>query len=223
MSSHRELGQPLPSLELDGSYLGIARPQTLYKNNRVACGNPSPISADPTYRNSHVRGAAIHDNQQEERNKFLLETGAHGKFNNMVSPAKPKAAPHVRRTAAVDQSHNACPLQVCFFNPKPGSSDHDSFQNGCHIPKRHSGPCCGSFPDYSHMPGATGLNGSLESGLKEAEYGKRLSEERRKQLLLQKIELEIEKERLQNLLAKQEAKLLLQQQRLQQSRLDYNR
>ncbi|XP_066474199.1 protein hinderin isoform X2 [Tiliqua scincoides] len=223
MSNRRSLGQLLPPLELDGSYLSIARPQILYKNNRVACGSPSRKSVDQIYRNSQVLGAAIHDSQQEEQNKFLLENGLHGKCNNMVSPAKSEAPPPVRRTAAVDQRRNMCPLQTCCFHKKPGSSDLDSFQNGCHIPKRHSRPCCESFTDYSHSPGTSGLNGSRDSGLKDTEYGQRLSEERRKQLLLQKMELEIEKERLQNLLAKQEAKLLLQQQRLQQSRLDYDR
>uniref|UniRef100_A0A670JDC8 Protein hinderin-like n=1 Tax=Podarcis muralis TaxID=64176 RepID=A0A670JDC8_PODMU len=106
---------------------------------------------------------------------------------------------------------------------KPGSSDHGSFQEGCHLPKMHSGPHCESFACClcpSHTPG---LNGSTDLRPQEMERGKRLSEERRKQLLLQKMELEIEKERLQNLLAKQEAKLLLQQQQLHQSRLDYNR
>uniref|UniRef100_A0A2K5S0T2 KIAA1328 n=1 Tax=Cebus imitator TaxID=2715852 RepID=A0A2K5S0T2_CEBIM len=51
---------------------------------------------------------------------------------------------------------------------------------------------------------------------------KHISEERRRQLMLQKMELEIEKERLQHLLAQQETKLLLKQQQLHQSRLDYN-
>uniref|UniRef100_A0A6I8P5N2 KIAA1328 n=1 Tax=Ornithorhynchus anatinus TaxID=9258 RepID=A0A6I8P5N2_ORNAN len=50
-----------------------------------------------------------------------------------------------------------------------------------------------------------------------------LSEEKRQQLLLQKMELEVEKERLQHLLAQQETQLLLKQQQLHQSRLDYNR
>ncbi|ELV13629.1 hypothetical protein TREES_T100002120 [Tupaia chinensis] len=56
----------------------------------------------------------------------------------------------------------------------------------------------------------------------ETDVKKQLSEERRHQLMLQKMELEIEKERLQHLLAQQETKLLLKQQQLHQSRLDYN-
>lgn len=56
----------------------------------------------------------------------------------------------------------------------------------------------------------------------ENDIRKQLSEDRRQQLMLQKMELEIEKERLQHLLAQQETKLLLKQQQLHQSRLDYN-
>lgn len=57
---------------------------------------------------------------------------------------------------------------------------------------------------------------------RETDIEKQLSEDRRQQLMLQKMELEIEKERLQQLLAQQETKLLLKQQQLHQSRLDYN-
>lgn len=57
---------------------------------------------------------------------------------------------------------------------------------------------------------------------RETDIEKQLSEDRRQQLMLQKMELEIEKERLQHLLAQQETKLLLKQQQLHQSRLDYN-
>uniref|UniRef100_A0A8D0HJ15 Uncharacterized protein n=1 Tax=Sphenodon punctatus TaxID=8508 RepID=A0A8D0HJ15_SPHPU len=74
-------------------------------------------------------------------------------------------------------------------------------------------------PDYPRFTRDSGPNDSMESGSKGTERSKKLSEEKRQQLMLQKMELEIEKERLQNLLAKQEAKLLLKQQQLHQSRL----
>lgn len=90
------------------------------------------------------------------------------------------------------------------------------------VPKRHSGPVHKTC-DYSRLSRVSGLNDSVDPESKETEQAKRLSEERRQQLLLQKMELEIEKERLQHLLAKQEAKLLLKQQQLHQSRMDYNR
>lgn len=56
----------------------------------------------------------------------------------------------------------------------------------------------------------------------ENDVKKHFSEDRRHQLMLQKMELEIEKERLQHLLSQQETKLLLKQHQLYQSRLDYN-
>ncbi|ELK30338.1 hypothetical protein MDA_GLEAN10012527 [Myotis davidii] len=53
----------------------------------------------------------------------------------------------------------------------------------------------------------------------ETDLKKQLSEDRRQQFMLQKMELEIKKERLQHLL---ETKLLLKQQQLHQSSLGYN-
>nr|XP_028604808.1 protein hinderin-like isoform X2 [Podarcis muralis] len=223
MSNHRSLCQPLSSSELDGSYLSLARSQALYKNNRMARGSPTHMPVSQPCRNSHAHRAAAQGHRQEDRNEFMLGDGLHGKCNNVVSPTRQKSPPHKKVTPAAEQRRNSCPLQTCSFHQKPGSSDHGSFQEGCHLPKMHSGPHCESFACClcpSHTPG---LNGSTDLRPQEMERGKRLSEERRKQLLLQKMELEIEKERLQNLLAKQEAKLLLQQQQLHQSRLDYNR
>ncbi|XP_061469384.1 protein hinderin isoform X2 [Rhineura floridana] len=223
MSNHRSLCQRLPTSELDGSYLSIARSQALYKKNRLAGGSPTHTSLAQPCRNGRVLGDAVQGSQQEDQNVFLLENGLHDKCSNMVSPARQKLPPHMKRTPAVDQRRNSCPLQTCFFHKTLGGSDNGSFQGSCHIPKKHSGPPCESFARCSCPSHTSGLNGSAGSGSKEMERGKRLSEERRKQLLLQKIELEIEKERLQNLLAKQEAKLLLQQQLLHQSRLEYSR
>ncbi|XP_063309897.1 protein hinderin isoform X2 [Pelobates fuscus] len=56
----------------------------------------------------------------------------------------------------------------------------------------------------------------------EAAVEKSLAEKRKHEILLQKMELEMEKERLQQLLAQQEEKLIAKQQELQQSKLDYS-
>lgn len=223
MSAQRSRSEPPPSLELDGSHLSVARPQTLCKNNRVACGSPARTSLAQPCKNTQALGVAVHCNWPSAQNEVLLENGLRGKCNNVSLPFKQKEPPHAKRTPVADQGRSACPLQTCFFHQKLGSTDRDSFQDGCHIPPRQAGPSCEFFPDCSHVPCACGPNGSAGLEPKEAERGKKLSEDRRQQLLLQKMELEIEKERLQNLLAKQEAKLLIQQQRLQQSRLDYHR
>ncbi|XP_008117361.2 protein hinderin isoform X1 [Anolis carolinensis] len=214
MSNQRSLYQQRAPSELDGSYLSLTRPQILYKNNGMACRSPPPMCLAQPCRNS-----CLH----EARNGSLLENGLHGKCNNVVSPARQKLPPHAERTPDVGRRKSTCPLQTCSFHKKLSGSDHNSFQDGTHIPKRYSGPHCESFANHSFPPHPLGLNGSPSSRSKETDHGKKLSEERRRQLVLQKLELEIEKERLQNLLAKQEAKLLLQQQQLHQSRLDYNR
>ncbi|XP_074059923.1 protein hinderin isoform X2 [Macrotis lagotis] len=72
-----------------------------------------------------------------------------------------------------------------------------------------------SWPPMLHAPV------TLEP--EEIDDKKQVSIERRNKLLLQKMELEIEKEHLQHLLAQQETKLVLKQQQLHQSRLDYSR
>ncbi|XP_075042407.1 protein hinderin isoform X2 [Mixophyes fleayi] len=65
-------------------------------------------------------------------------------------------------------------------------------------------------------------NGEGTQG-QDSACGKGLSEQRKHELLLQKMELEIERERLQQLLEQQEEKLLEKQQQLQQTKLESNR
>ncbi|XP_075788872.1 protein hinderin isoform X1 [Pelodiscus sinensis] len=219
----------LPPLELDGSYLSIARPQMLHKNNKTSQpGSPVLFSVPQHCRNNHAYGTATHYNQKEVLNECPVENGFHRKCNNRMLSAMPSApyhthvAPDVGRrmsdfqnTCSQQMSHCAC--------SQPGSSENvwDN-QKVSHGPKRHSGSLPETW-DYLRLSRVPGMNDSVDSGSKETEHSKRLSEERRQQLLLQKMELEVEKERLQHLLTKQEAKLLLKQQQLHQSRLDYNR
>nr|XP_056705064.1 protein hinderin [Euleptes europaea] len=217
MSHQRSLCQP--QFELDGSYLNIARPQTLYKNNS---SGPS-ASVAPPCQNSHGPEVPIHDGRPEDQSRCLLENRLHGKCNNLVSPGKPKELPHTKRTPDACQRVSECPLPACAFHKKACSSDYSFFQEGYHTPRRPTGPHGGVSPDRPGPSRSLGMNGSPGSGSKGKGRGQRLSEERRRQLLLQKMELEIEKERLQNLLAEKEAKLLLQQQELRQSRQAYDR
>uniref|UniRef100_A0A8C3S814 KIAA1328 n=1 Tax=Chelydra serpentina TaxID=8475 RepID=A0A8C3S814_CHESE len=219
----------LPPLELDGSYLSIARPQTLYKNNKAAqSGSPALFSVPPHCRNNHAHGTTAHYNQQEVLSECPVENGLHRKCNNMMLSATERGPYHTQMAPDVGQRMsefpNTCPHQMSHWACRqPGSLENiQDSQKVSHVPKRHSGPLhetCG----YSRLSRVSGMNDSVDSGSKETEHSKRLSEERRQQLLLQKMELEVEKERLQHLLAKQEAKLLLKQQQLHQSRLDYNR
>nr|AAI66863.1 RGD1564140 protein [Rattus norvegicus] len=85
--------------------------------------------------------------------------------------------------------------------------------------------CCKTHPEscsHCRMSWASLMHDGVTLQPRETDIEKQLSEDRRQQLMLQKMELEIEKERLQQLLAQQETKLLLKQQQLHQSRLDYN-
>ncbi|XP_035745748.1 protein hinderin isoform X4 [Egretta garzetta] len=219
-----------PSLELDGSYLGIGGPQTSYKNSRASkAGSPARVALPQPCRNNHDYGTEIHYNHQECLKEYLIENGLHRKCNNMISPAKQRSPHCVKPAQEMDQKANefqsTCPQQVSHGCACGHVESSGSMQESCHVsqlPRRHSG-LVHKTCDYSRCSQVSGLNDSVDPRAKETEQAKKLYEERRQKLLLQKMELEIEKERLQNLLAKQEAKLLLKQQQLHQSRMDYNR
>ncbi|XP_063151946.1 protein hinderin [Candoia aspera] len=222
MSNQRGRCQLVPPSDLDGSYLGVARPQTLYKKV-TRRSPPLPPSTLPG-RQRGVLGTGTQGCQTDAGNGLPLENGLHNKCNHVASPAKQQSAPHFKRTPDGDKRKNSCSLQTCPFHGKLGNSAHESFQDACHVQERYLGPPSESSSEYFCSPHPPRRKAS--EGLRakeEPDQGQNFSEEKRKQLLLQKIELEIEKERLQNLLAKQEAKLLQQQQELRQSRLDYHR
>uniref|UniRef100_A0A663FGH3 KIAA1328 n=1 Tax=Aquila chrysaetos chrysaetos TaxID=223781 RepID=A0A663FGH3_AQUCH len=229
VSSKKSSCQP-SSLELDGSYLGIGGSQTFYKNSRASkAGSPARVALSQPCRNNHDHGTEIHYNHQECLKEYLVENGLHRKCNNMISPAKQRTLHHVKPAQEMDQKANefqsTCPQQVSHGCACRHVGSSGSMQESHHVNqvlKRHSGPVHKPC-DYSTCSRVSGLNDSVDSGPTETEQAKRLYEERRQKLLLQRMELEIEKERLQNLLAKQEAKLLLKQQQLQQSCMDYNR
>ncbi|XP_035421837.1 protein hinderin isoform X1 [Cygnus atratus] len=219
-----------PPLEIDGSYLAIRGPQTFYKNSRAPkAGSPSRVVLSQPCRNNHDCGTEIHYNRQECLKEYSVENGLHRKCNNMISSVKQKSPHRVKPAQEMDQKSNefqsTCPPQMscgCACRHVGSSGSVQDSHHVSEVPKRHSGPVHKTC-DYSRLSRVSGLNDSVDPGSKETEQAKRLSEERRQQLLLQKMELEIEKERLQHLLAKQEAKLLLKQQQLHQSRMDYNR
>lgn len=219
-----------PSLELDGSYLCIGGPQTFYKNSRASkSGSPARVALSQSCRNNQDYRTEIHCNHQECLKEYPIENGFHRKCNNVISPPK-QSSPHRAKPAQemdqkADEFQSLCPQQVshsCACRRAGSSGSRQESHHVSQVPRRHSGPVHKTC-DYSRHSQASGLNDSAESGRKETEQAKRLNEERRHKLLLQKMELEIEKERLQHLLAKQEAKLLLKQEQLHQSRMDYNR
>ncbi|NXI37789.1 K1328 protein, partial [Galbula dea] len=218
------------SLEIDGSYLGIGGPQTFYKSSRVSkAGSLAPVVLSQPCKNNHDYGTEIHYNHQEYLKEYPIENILHRKCKNKIFPAKHRSGHHVKPAKEMDQKTNefqsTCPQQVshsCACRHLGSSGSTQEIHHVSQVLGRHSGPVhktCG----YSRRSQVSGVNESMDSGPKETEQAKRLYEERRQKLLLQKMELEIEKEQLQHLLAKQEANLLLKQQQLQQSHLNYNR
>ncbi|XP_064294357.1 protein hinderin isoform X1 [Phalacrocorax carbo] len=223
VSSKKSLCQQ-PSLELDSSCLGIGGPQTSHKNSRASkAGSPARVALSQPCRNNHDYRTEIHYNHQEHLKEYPVENGLHRKCNNMISPAKQRSPHRIKPAQKMDQKANefqsTCPQQVSHICACRHVGSSGSVQESHHVSqvlRRHSGSVHKTC-DYSRV---SGLNDSVDSWPKETEQAKRLYEERRQKLLLQKMELEIEKERLQHLLTKQEAKLLL---KLHQSCMDFNR
>uniref|UniRef100_A0A669QNY4 KIAA1328 n=1 Tax=Phasianus colchicus TaxID=9054 RepID=A0A669QNY4_PHACC len=230
MSGKKSSCHQQPPSGLDGSYLAVAGPQILYKNSKASkTGSPSRVALSQPCRNNHNYGTEVIYNHQDCPKENPLENGLHRKCNNVITSVKQRSPHHVKPAQEMDQKANefssTCPPQVtrgCACKHVGSSGGILKRRHISQVPRRLSGSAHKTC-DYSRLSRVSGLNDSGGSGSKETEQAKRLSEERRQQLLLQKMELEIEKERLQNLLAKQEAKLLLKQQQLHQSRMDYNR
>ncbi|NXK82273.1 K1328 protein, partial [Amazona guildingii] len=229
ISSKKSLCQR-PSLELDGSYLGIGGSQTLCKNSKASkAGSPARVALPQPCRNNHEYRPEIHYNHQESLEEYLVENCLHGKWNNVISPSKQRSPRHVKPPQEIDQKANefqtTCPQQVshgCACRHGGCSGSMQESHQVSQVLRKRSSPVHKTCDD-SGCYQVSGLNDSVGSRQKETENSNRLYEERRQKLLLQKMELEIEKERLQHLLAEQEAKLLLKQQQLHQSRMDYNR
>ncbi|NWY03427.1 K1328 protein, partial [Nothoprocta ornata] len=214
-------------LELNGSYLGMIRPQTSIKNSSASkAGSPGRAALSQPCRNNCDCGAEIHHSHPE----CVQECpGLHRKCNNVISSSKQTSPHHVKPAQPTEQKGNElqslCPQQrshCCTFRQAGSPGNVQESHLASPVPGRQSGPAH-DISGYSRLSRGSGRNDSAYAGSKETEEAKRLSEERKQQLLLQKMELEVEKERLQHLLAKQEAKLLLKQQQLHQSRMDYNR
>ncbi|KAM6227610.1 protein hinderin isoform 2-T2 [Spheniscus humboldti] len=190
-----------PSLELDGSYLGIGGPQTLYKNSRASkAGSPARVALSQLCRNNHDYGTETHYNHQECLKEYPVENDFHRKCNNMISPAKQRSPHPVKPAQEIDQKANefqsTCSQQVSHGCACRHVGSSGSVQESHHVSqvlRRHSGPVHKTC-DYSRRSRVSGLNDSADSGSKETEQDKRLYEERRQKLLLQKMELEIEKE-----------------------------
>ncbi|XP_036611366.1 protein hinderin-like [Trichosurus vulpecula] len=111
----------------------------------------------------------------------------------------------------------------CCVHSHPENEDHVHGNHQARMARRHPRMHHQESCNYCELSRTPMPCAPVTLELEEMDNKKQMSVERRNQLLLQKMELEIEKERLQHLLAQQETKLQAKQQQLHQSRLDYSR
>ncbi|XP_032323160.1 LOW QUALITY PROTEIN: protein hinderin [Camelus ferus] len=213
------------SMELDGSYLSVAKPQTYYQTKQRPKSANQDLSSESLaeFRNNSLKPAALHY-PKKDVGKVPSETTtcSYGSPGRKLVDAVPteKTAPEELRTKECQHLKAALSSQCCGHR-LADNADHIQESHPTNVAPQHSKThlescsCCG-------LSWASLLRGHGALQPSETDIKKQLSEDRRQQLMLQKMELEIEKERLQHLLAQQETKLLLKQQQLHQSRLDYN-
>ncbi|XP_040840855.1 protein hinderin isoform X3 [Ochotona curzoniae] len=211
------------SLELDGSYLSVAKPQTCCQSKqRPRSTNQSSASESLLeFRNNPLK-PIHHPKDSPDRMPPETRTCNHESPGRKPVDAGPKekVPPEELRLKECPHLKDAASRQCCNQRlPENINHVHDShFTNTfSQYPKTHQESC-----DYCGLSWTSLMHGRGALQPSESDVKKQLSEDRRHQLMLQKMELEIEKERLQQLLARQETKLLLKQQQLHQSRLDYN-
>ncbi|XP_046284219.1 protein hinderin isoform X4 [Marmota monax] len=213
------------SVELDGSYLSVAKPQTCSqtKGRPKSANQDSASESHMEYRNNSLKPVTFH-HPKENPDRVSSET----RICNYESPGrKPVDTAPSEKPPPEELKMKEC------LHIKPSSSSqcrgHRSSENEDHVHESHPtsivSQCSKTDPEscsYCGLSWGSLMHGGGALQPSETDVKKQLSEDRRKQLMLQKMELEIEKERLQHLLAQQETKLLLKQQQLHQSRLDYN-
>ncbi|XP_038185476.1 protein hinderin isoform X4 [Arvicola amphibius] len=213
-------------MDLDGSYLSVAKPHTYCQTKaRPKSANQDSVSESLTaLRNNSFKPITLHHHKEGlERVSSETRTGTSESLGRKPVDAAPiekilsseelkiKEYPHLSRTPLSHYcGHKCSESEDCV---------RENYQPANMAPqycKTHMEPChCG-------LSWAPLMHDRVTLQPSETDVKKQLSEDRRQQLMLQKMELEIEKERLQHLLAQQETKLLLKQQQLHQSRLDYN-
>nr|XP_054393537.1 protein hinderin isoform X2 [Pongo abelii] len=209
------------SVELDGSYLSVARPQTYYqtKQRPKSAVQDSASESLIAFRNNSLKPVTLH-HPKDDLDKIPSETTT----CNYESPGrKPVDAVPTEKMPQEELNMKECPHlkptpSQCCGHRLAADRVHDSHPTNMapQHPKTHPESC-----SYCRLSWASLVHGG--GALQPSEtLKKQISEDRKQQLMLQKMELEIEKERLQHLLAQQETKLLLKQQQLHQSQLDYN-
>ncbi|XP_070277113.1 protein hinderin isoform X1 [Myotis yumanensis] len=220
---NRKSTLPSSSVELDGSYLSVAKPQTYYQTKQRPKNLDSASEPLAEFRNNSLKPSALHY-PKEDPDMMPSETRTHdygspGKKLADVVPTEKVPSEALKMKEC--QHLQPTPSRLCCADRLPENADHVPVSHPTDMAPQYSK----THPESCHYCGhywASLMHGQEVLQPSELDFKKQLSEDRRQQLMLQKMELEIEKERLQHLLAKQETKLLLKQQQLHQSRLDYN-
>ncbi|XP_043943213.1 protein hinderin [Protopterus annectens] len=219
--------------DVDGSYLGIVANQ-VFKNPSKA-----QIAGDmDQHFKPHLHVSAIPESPASNFfscaqliDGLCVENAFDRQKNSSVKVANPVERCHTDLFNDTNHGVNECQMQTHQIRQLP---DYGQYKNAGDIRSGHrTGDLhkrnCGHFPNSDNSsihPSGFMLNEALTATSpksREMGHGKSLSEERRQKLLLQKMELEIERERLQQLLTQQEAKLLLKQKQLCQYKVDYSR
>ncbi|XP_068931789.1 protein hinderin isoform X2 [Petaurus breviceps papuanus] len=215
-----------PHQEQNGTYRNLTVSQTYQNKKEPKFANQRPASeTNLQFRNYSPRIATLHL-LQDDLNRGQAET----RLCNHRSPGAKLMGSILTERASPDEmklkefAHSQPYLgSHCCIRSHPENEDHVHGNHQARMTRRpprtpHQESC-----NYCELSWTPVLRAPVTLEPEEMDDKKQMSVERRNQLLLQKMELEIEKERLQHLLAQQETKLQLKQQQLHQSRLDYSR
>ncbi|XP_041743851.2 protein hinderin isoform X1 [Coregonus clupeaformis] len=208
----------------DGSYLGLPTLGGTGTNGggrersgggrgaggRVPSLSPASLSDDLHSATPHPYSSSSDQSQGPIKRRGCRRGGAHSELRLASHRSRQEhlvngGFPHRGATEAPRLSITS-PL----LHNGPGEPPEDS--RGLHGPG-------GLLPGGDRVGEGVGAEGTLSAPL----LGPEDWEERRHQLLLQKLQLEVERERLQARLAQQEEKLIRQNQHLRHTRLDYSR
>ncbi|KAF7208294.1 protein hinderin isoform X2 [Nothobranchius furzeri] len=177
----------------DGSYLSLA----------AARAQQAPL-----YRSANARRGAA------EMPLHTASISPDGEFISKQGPVTQRESRQPRACCTCERCQGSCHDSGC--RTQQWRSDSSSCPVNCH------------HDTFIEKDGARSPNGKLRSSedkeaLTRPLLGHKDWEEKRHQLLLQKMQLETERERLQARLEEQEEKLSRQAEQLRQSRLDYRR
>ncbi|XP_027724704.1 protein hinderin isoform X2 [Vombatus ursinus] len=215
-----------PHQEQNGPCRNLTSSQNYQNKNEPKYANQSSASeTNLHFRNYSPRMAALHLPQDG-----LNREQAGARTCNHRSPGAKLMGSIPTERASSDEmrlkefSHSRPYLGGhCCVHSNPENEDHVHGNHQAKMTRWHPRTHHQEHCDYCELSWTPMLRAPVSLEPEEADDKKQMSAERRNQLLLQKMELEIEKERLQHLLAHQETKLQLKQQQLHQSRLDYSR